>query len=173
VRQQPSYASNDPSTAILVHDKPGVKGLAAWSKQMLKRPSLAAAVAGLLWTAPAKAVTHTVALEPRSAQVTFRAYGLGIVPIEGAFTRFNGALVLDPANPATCEVNVQAEAASLAMPEAGITQDALGPELLDVTRHPVFAYSGRCGDGQVRGTLLLHGIIPVGVKADLCPPHGA
>lgn len=120
--------------------------------------SFAAAVASLFWAAPAKAAAHTVPLEPRSAQVTFRAYGFGIVPIEGSFTRFNGALVLDPADPTACEVNVQAEAASLAMPEAGMTQDALGPELLDVTRHPVFAYSGRCGDGQVRGTLLLHGI---------------
>jgi polyisoprenoid-binding protein YceI len=125
---------------------------------MLRLLSFAAAAASLFCVAPTKAATHTVALEPRSAQVTFRAYGFGIVPIQGSFTRFNGALILDPANPATCEVNVQAETASLAMPEVGMTQDALGPELLDVTRHPVFAYSGRCEDGQVRGTLLLHGI---------------
>jgi len=125
---------------------------------MLRRWAFAAALAGLLQAPPAGAATHTLALQPRSAQVSFRAYGLGIVPIDGQFTRFNGVLVLDPADPAVCQLDVQAEAASLQMPDAGMTQDALGPELLDVDHHPAFSYSGRCGDGQVRGTLLLHGI---------------
>jgi polyisoprenoid-binding protein YceI len=125
---------------------------------MVRLSFFAAMAAGLIWARPAEAVTHTLALQPHSAQVTFRAYGFGFVPIEGAFTRFNGALVLDPSNPAVCQVNIQAEAASLKMPEAGMTQDALSPELLDVTRHPAFAYDGQCGDGQLRGTLLLHGI---------------
>ncbi len=116
------------------------------------------AAAALMWASTAAAVTHTLTLNPGSAQVAFRAYGLGIVPIDGAFTRFNGTLVVDSADPTVCQLDIKAEAASLQMPDSDMTKDALGADLLDVTRHPAFAFNGQCREGQVRGTLLLHGI---------------
>jgi len=90
--------------------------------------------------------------------VAFRAYGLGLVPIDGAFTRFNGTLLIDSADPAVCQFNIEAEAASLQMPSAGMTQQALGTDMLDVTRHPTFTFVGQCEGAQVRGNLLLHGV---------------
>jgi len=117
-----------------------------------------AAVASLLWALPAQAVLHDLALRPGTAQVAFRAYGLGIVPIDGTFTRFNGKLFIDSADPAACRFSIEAEAASLQMPDAAMTQDALGADLLDVAHHPAFAFHGECREGQVHGDLLLHGV---------------
>lgn len=138
---------------------------------MIKLRLCAATMAGLVWALPTGAAMHALALEPRSAQVVFRAYGLGVVPIDGAFTRFNGTLLIDPADPAACQIAIQADAASLKMPDAAMTQDALGPDLLEVNRHPAFAYDGQCRDGQVRGALLLHGVtLPLSLTATL--EHG-
>lgn len=118
----------------------------------------ALATLGIIQASPVAAATHTLTLNPGSAQVAFRAYGLRVLPIDGAFTRFNGTLVVDSADPTACQVNIKAEAVSLQMPDSAMTKDALGADLLDVTRHPAFAFNGQCREGQVRGTLLLHGV---------------
>lgn len=111
-----------------------------------------------LFAAPAGAAPLLLSLLPRSAQVAFRAYGLGFLPIDGSFTRFTGTLRLDPDDPAACSIDVRAEAASLQMPDASMTRDALGEDLLDVGRHPAFAFEGQCSGGRLHGTLLLHGV---------------
>jgi polyisoprenoid-binding protein YceI len=125
---------------------------------MMKLACLLAASLALLWALPAMAAPQSLALRPGSAQIAFRAYGLGLLPIDGAFTRFDGTLLIDNADPAVCRIDIKAEAASLQMPDAAMTQDALGADLLDVARHPAFAFSGQCRDGRVHGDLLLHGI---------------
>lgn len=112
----------------------------------------------LLWAGPAGAGARSLTLGPGSAQVGFRAYGMGIIPIDGVFSRFRGGLVLDDADPDACRIDVEAEAGSLQMEEASITADALGPDLLDAGRFPVFAFEGVCEGRQLRGTLLLHGV---------------
>ena len=97
-------------------------------------------------------------MAPGPVQVGFRAYGLGMIPIDGQFTRFAGTLTLDDADPAGCTIALRAEAASLLMPQQAMTDDALGPDLLDVVRFPDFRYDGACQGGRVMGTLLLHGV---------------
>ena len=109
--------------------------------------------AGALRAAPSKFV-----LQPGSVQIRFRAYGFGLMPIEGQFTRFRGTLTLDNKDPLACAVTLEAEAASLDMGSRLMTQDAQGPDLLDVTNHPAFKIEGVCADGKLRATLLLHGI---------------
>ena len=105
------------------------------------------------WAAPSKFV-----LQPGSVQVRFRAYGLGLVPIEGQFTRFRGTLTLDNKDPQACTLTLEAETASLDMGSRLMTQDAQGPDLLDVTAYPDFRINGQCVDGRLEATLLLHGI---------------
>lgn len=112
----------------------------------------------LLGALPGIGAMRTLTLNPGSAQVAFRAYGLGFVPIDGAFTRFSGTLAIDSADPAICTIDVQADAASLQMSNADMTKDALGADMLDVARFPAFAFNGRCQGSQVHGTLLLHGV---------------
>ncbi len=116
------------------------------------------AAVALLLAGPAGAETRGYQLKPGSAVLAFRAYGLGLIPIEGTFTRFAGTLSLDEADPAFCALDLRAEAASLQMPNADMTEDALGPDLLDAGRFPDFAFKGACHAGQLQGLLLLHGV---------------
>ncbi len=117
---------------------------------------LACASLLLLLATPLHAETR-FRLTPGPAAVTLRAFGLGIVPIEGRFTRFQGFLALNASNPAYCTVTLQAEASSLAMPNQAMTEDALGPDLLDVQRFPDVQLEGACDKGRLEGTLTLHG----------------
>lgn len=110
------------------------------------------------WSGPVRAATRTFALDPSTVTVGFRAYGLGLLPINGHFTRFRGTLTLDDQNPAVCDLALDAESASLAMPSASMTADALGPDMLDVTKFPDFRINGHCAGATLPGTLLLHGI---------------
>ena len=119
--------------------------------------SLVAALAAT-WAAPAAAEPTRLLLQPGSTVLGFRAYGFGMLPVDGQFSRFRGILTLDPADPGFCRVELEAEAASLEMPTRGMTEDALGPDLLNVAAHPRFAYAGPCRDGAVDGNLTLGGV---------------
>lgn len=123
----------------------------------MRRVLLAAALVALL-SAPARAEPVTLLLQPGTTVLGFRAYGLGMLPIDGTFTRFSGTLALDAADPAFCQVRVEADTASLVMPSEGMTQDALGPDLLNAAVHPRFAYAGDCQAGAVVGNLTLAGV---------------
>ncbi len=112
----------------------------------------------LLVAGPALAAPLTVPLAPPGTETAFRAYGLGFLPIDGHFTRFTGTLTLDDQDPRACHIVVKAEAASLQMPDPDMTADAIGPDLLDVTRHPAFEFTGACTGPRIEGTLLLHGV---------------
>ena len=113
---------------------------------------------GVCLALPAQAAPRGLPLTPNVAEINFRAYGLGFLPIDGRFGRLSGTLTLDDADTAFCRIEVRAETASLEMPNDDITADAQGPDLLDVARYPAFEYSGRCVGSQLDGELLLHGV---------------
>ncbi len=120
--------------------------------------------------APAAAAPVRFLLQPGSVEIGFRAYGLGMIAIDGHFRRFGGTLTLDDANPGSCEVALEAESSSLQMPSAAMTADAQGPDLLDVARFPDFRITGRCEGGRLPATLLLHGISrPIMLDITLAP----
>ena len=108
---------------------------------------------------PAKAELQALSLHAGQAEIGFRAYGFGFLPIDGQFTRLSGTLLLDAADSNACKIEVRAETNSLRMPDDDITADAQGPDLLDVARFPTFEYAGRCNGDRLEGTLLLHGVI--------------
>ena len=113
-----------------------------------------------LWLAllaPAAAHAVTYPLAAPSAEIRFRAYGIGFLPIDGYFTRMSGTLTLDPEDPFACRIAITAETASLRMPDATITADAQGADFLDVRTYPRFEYEGQCVGATVQGSLLLHG----------------
>lgn len=124
---------------------------------MLRNPTCALMlISALLIPGLARAVTYP--LVPPSAEVRFRAYGLGFLAIDGQFTRLSGTIELDPLDPVSCRIVVTAETASLRMPTASMTADAQGTDLLDVTLYPRFEYEGQCVGQALQGSLLLHGI---------------
>ena len=124
--------------------------------------SLVLLAGALLACGTARAEPIALRLEPGSTEIAFRAYGMGFLPIDGTFGSFSGTLRLDPADPAACAIEVEAEVASLRMPDSAMTRDALGPDLLDAPRFPRFAFRGECqkgaGGGALHGALTLHGV---------------
>lgn len=104
------------------------------------------------------AVDTNVPLLPGRSTVAFRAYGFGLLPLDGQFTRFQGRLTYDPDAPSRCAVTLQADVPSLAMTPATLGERVLGPDFLDATRFPALAYDGTCSPEGLTGQLTMHGV---------------
>jgi polyisoprenoid-binding protein YceI len=111
----------------------------------------------LIGGAPALAAPRTMSLAPPGTAVTLRAYALGMMPVDGDFTRFRGAVSFDGNDPDRCTVELTIEAASLFMPQQSIRDDVVSPTFLDAAAFPTLVYRGDCAAGAVRGTLTMHG----------------
>jgi polyisoprenoid-binding protein YceI len=116
----------------------------------------------LLWLLPfclltASAWSEQVGLRPPGSMVELRAYGFGLLPLDGKFTRFQGWMRYDPANPAVCQVVLEIEAGSLAMSNDSIRDRITGPDMMDVARFPNLAFHGTCHGEAVVGDLEMHG----------------
>ena len=106
----------------------------------------------------AQAEARRIAITPPSSEVEFRAYKLGVVPLDGSFRAFSGWLSYDPENRGRCEVHLTIAAASLAVPEPAMQNVVAGSDFLDVTRYPSLSYSGACSGDRVDGALNMHGV---------------
>lgn len=100
----------------------------------------------------------SVELLPGHSTVAFRAYGLGLLPLDGQFTRFHGRYTYNPDIPTQCSVTLQADVASLAMTPSSAGETVLGPDFLDAARFPALAYDGACGTEGLTGQLTMHGV---------------
>ena len=105
---------------------------------------------------PARA--ERLELTPPGTEVAIRFYGLGVVPLDGVFARFQGWLEHDPVRPGECQVRLTIDAHSLAMPNDSIRNQVVGPEYMDADRFPRMAYVGGCEGTGLNGTLELHGV---------------
>ena len=63
----------------------------------------------------------------------------------------------DPAKPGLCQVMLEIEAESLAMSDASVREQIVGPEFMDVARFPEMAFDGACQGDTLAGSLRLHG----------------
>lgn len=106
----------------------------------------------------AQAAPRRITLSPPAGEVEFRAYGLGILPIDGHFSRFSGALTYDPDNHAVCQVALTAEVASLATDDPAVRDTVVGPDFMDAGKYPSLKYAGTCHDAAINGTLDMHGV---------------
>jgi polyisoprenoid-binding protein YceI len=104
------------------------------------------------------AAETSVELLPGRSTVAFRAYGFGLLPLDGQFTRFRGRFTYDPDAPTHCSVTVQADVASLAMTPTTAGETVLGPDFLDAARFPALAYDGVCSPEGLTGQLTMHGV---------------
>lgn len=114
----------------------------------------------LLLLPPRHGIATEVSVEllPERSTVAFRAYGFGLLPLDGQFARFHGRFSYDPDAPAHCAVTLQADVASLAMTPAAAGGTVLGPDFLDAAQFPVLAYDGACGPDGLTGQLTMHGV---------------
>jgi polyisoprenoid-binding protein YceI len=113
----------------------------------------------LVLSSQGKAAQTSVALSPETGVVAFRAYGLGLLPLDGRFTRFDGRFSYDPDAPTYCSVTLHADVASLAMTPASFGEMVRGPDFLDAARFPALAYEGACGPDGLTGLLTMHGVV--------------
>jgi polyisoprenoid-binding protein YceI len=97
-------------------------------------------------------------ISPHSSEVAFRAYKLGLLPIDGQFTRFAGWLSLERETPASCRVELRVEVASLKTEDPSMAQVVTGPELMDAARFPFLWFVGRCQGQNIGGELAMHGL---------------
>ncbi len=106
----------------------------------------------------AQAAPHQIALAPPATEVDFRAYGLGLLPIDARFTRFTGTLTYDPDDHAACRVELTVDAASLLTQDAPLRDTITGPDFMDAARFPSLNYAGTCQANAIAGTLGMHGV---------------
>ena len=106
-----------------------------------------------------QAQPRRTAFGPPSSEVAFRAYRLGIFPLDGKFTRFSGWLSYDPDHTEFCEVHLDIEAASLVIADpASLQPTVAGPDFLDVKKFPSLTYTGSCNGDRLDGALGMHGV---------------
>jgi polyisoprenoid-binding protein YceI len=120
-------------------------------------PRGAALLAALLIGGPAMTAPRTMSLSPPGAEVGLRAYALGMMPVDGNFTRFRGTVSFDADDLDRCQVELTIEAASLFMAQQSIRDDVVSPSFLDAAAFPTLVYRGGCATGAVRGMLTMHG----------------
>jgi polyisoprenoid-binding protein YceI len=107
----------------------------------------------------AQAAPRRIEFGPPDSQVAFRAYGLGLLPIDARFTRFDGWLTYDPDATAACRVEFRAEVASMVTEDPSLQGTIAGPDFLDAASFPTLSYGGSCqADGDLQGMLAMHGI---------------
>ena len=118
--------------------------------------ALALLVATLAGTA--NAAPRRIEITPADSEVAFRAYKMGLLPLDGRFTRFNGWLTLDPADKASCRVELHIEVASLDTEDRAAQPVVTGPQFMDAASFPVLRFAGDCAGHDIAGVLAMHGV---------------
>jgi polyisoprenoid-binding protein YceI len=110
------------------------------------------------WHTAALADSRYLLFGPPFSKVAFRAYKLGLLPVDGNFRQFTGRLTYEPSDHSKCRVDLQIDAASLATEDPAMRTIVAGPDFLDVTDFPSLAYTGTCEGHGIQGTLGMHGV---------------
>jgi polyisoprenoid-binding protein YceI len=106
----------------------------------------------------AGAAPRRIDLAPPATEVAIRAYGMGLLPLDGTFAQFRGVLTYDPEDHSTCKVDLTIDVVSLTMTNTSMRETMIGPDFMDAARFPTLSYSGSCQKSDLNGTLGLHGI---------------
>jgi polyisoprenoid-binding protein YceI len=111
----------------------------------------------------ALAQTRTLSLSPGNTVIAFSIGALGLFSLEGHFTRFAGALRIDPTLPEATQVAVLVDTGSVEA-EGGGTDTARELDLLRTRDYPTLAFRSlsvsldRDGTAHLQGQLTLAGV---------------
>jgi polyisoprenoid-binding protein YceI len=105
-----------------------------------------------------QAAPQQVPVIPPGSRISFRAYGLGLMPIDASFARFDGWLRYDPASRTACRIELVADVGSVVTEDALLRSTLIGTDFMDADRYPELAFAGGCDANGVSGTLRLHGV---------------
>ena len=106
----------------------------------------------------AVAAPQRIDISPPASEVAFRAYRLGLIPIDGRFTRFNGWLSVDPDDKTSCRVELRIEVASLEADDSAVLPIITGPQFMDAASFPELRFVGSCANHDIQGVLAMHGV---------------
>ncbi len=120
-----------------------------------------------LWIAcaigAAQARERVFVMDGHSGRLNFSCDVMGMVPVEGGFTRFIAVITIDENNPQDARAVVRVDANSLETNELDWVADLKGPDFFDVAAYPEFDFASYAavieGPGVLRldGTLTLRG----------------
>ena len=122
------------------------------------RYSLATPALLVVFACQAEATSQRIEIAPPSGEVGFRAYKLGLLPMDGKFTRFDGWLSFDPDDTTSCRVELRVEVASLQTDDREVLPVVTGPDFMDAANFPLLQFAGRCIGHEIGGTLAMHGV---------------
>ncbi len=103
-------------------------------------------------------------IDAAHSSIGFTVRHMVISKVRGRFTRWSGSMAMDERDPATAQVEIVIEPASI---DTGVEQrdgHLKSPDFLDVEKHPVMRFRStgieRRGDGEYRltGDLTMHGV---------------
>jgi polyisoprenoid-binding protein YceI len=115
-------------------------------------------------TSGAAAQARMYVLDGNTSTLRFSCDLLGMMPIEGAFTRFIAMISIDPAAPGEARAVVKVDARSLEAHDSRWLDDLKGEAFFDIERHPQFGFESfaatvvQPGVLKVRGQLTLRGV---------------
>ncbi len=107
--------------------------------------------------------TERFTIDSSHSGIHFAVRHMVVAKVRGAFTRFQGTIDLDEADPSTAKVSARIEAASIDTREPKRDEHLRSADFFEVDRYPelVFESTGveKAGDGyRVTGALTLHGV---------------
>ncbi|HKF21036.1 MAG TPA: YceI family protein [Candidatus Angelobacter sp.] len=149
----------------------------------MKRALLCLA-AGLLLVISASAQVDNWQVDPNHSAAQFAVRHLGISVVRGAFTKTNGTVQYDPADPTKTAIDVAIDATSVNTRVEIRDKDLRGPDFFDVEKYPTITFKSKqvksAGNGklQVNGDLTIHGVTRevvldvVGPNGPVKDPHG-
>jgi polyisoprenoid-binding protein YceI len=120
-----------------------------------------------LWAAgaigAAQAHSRVFIMDGNSGALNFSCDVMGVMPVEGAFTRFIAVITIDDEAPGDARAVVKVDANSLTTNETDWIEDLKGPDFFNVAVHPEFDFASHTttveGPGLLRivGALTLRG----------------
>lgn len=116
-------------------------------------------------TAPATTTTvRTWKLDPSHTHIEFAAKHMMVTTVKGQFSKFDGVIHADEANPTRSSVEVTIDAASLSTRDEKRDGHLLSPDFLDVQNYPHITFKSRrvtvtdATHFQVVGDLTIRGV---------------
>jgi len=125
--------------------------------------TLFAFAAALLLTLSA-AAQDVWQLDPAHTAAQFSVRHLAVSTVRGAFTKLNGSVLYDPANPGKSAIQVTIDAASVDTRVEKRDNDLRRPNFLDAQKYPTITFQSKkveaAGEGKLKvtGDLTIHGV---------------
>lgn len=119
-----------------------------------------AALAAMLLGAPAAhGALRVFRLDNESATLAFSCDVLGMIPMEGVFTRFSAIIAFDEGKPTEARATVTVDATSIKMEDEDWLDDVQGPNFFDIARYPRFDFQSGKVTVKEPGVLAIHGAL--------------